>query len=408
MRRTVFWMSGAVIAVGLLAQSGYVEEAGAVESCRNTGSFDRWLADFRSEAAASGIPRRVIANTLDGVTLDPRVIKADRRQGVFSQTFLKFSSRMVSKYRLTQGRKLLKRHSATFKRVSKDFGVPGPVIVAFWGLETDFGANMGDYSTIRSLATLAYDCRRPELFRPHLMDALRIVQSGDLRASEMVGAWAGELGQTQFLPTDYMESAVDYDGDGKRNLRKSVPDVLASSANVLRKFGWKRGEPWLEEVRVPRNMNWDQADIAIAHPRSQWAKWGVTRPNGKAVRSDGLQASLLLPMGRNGPAFLAYENFRKVYLEWNKSLVYATTAAYFATRLAGAPRVGRGRAEVTGLSVSQMRTLQRRLARRGYDVGKVDGILGANTRAAVKDMQIKLGLPADSYPTPEFLSRLGG
>ncbi len=407
MRRSVLWMSGAVIAASLLGQSGYVGEA-AAESCRNTGNFGRWLADFRSEAVASGISRRVIANTLDGVTLDPRVIKADRRQGVFSQTFLKFSGRMVSKYRLTQGRRLLKRHSATFKRVSKEFGVPGPVIVAFWGLETDFGANMGDFSTIRSLATLAYDCRRPELFRPHLMDALRIVQSGDLRASEMVGAWAGELGQTQFLPTDYMESAVDYDGDGKRNLRKSVPDVLASSANVLNKFGWRRGEPWLEEVRVPRKMSWDQADIAIAHPRSQWAKWGVTRPNGKPVRADGLQASLLLPMGHKGPAFLAYDNFRKVYLEWNKSLVYATTAAYFATRLAGAPRVGRGRAEVRGLSVSQMRTLQRRLARRGYDVGKIDGILGANTRAAVKDMQIKLGMPADSYPTPDFLSRVGG
>lgn len=407
MRRSVLWMSGAAIAASLLGQSGYVGEA-AAESCRNTGNFGRWLADFRSEAVASGISRRVIANTLDGVTLDPRVIKADRRQGVFSQTFLKFSGRMVSKYRLTQGRRLLKRHSATFKRVSKEFGVPGPVIVAFWGLETDFGANMGDFSTIRSLATLAYDCRRPELFRPHLMDALRIVQSGDLRASEMVGAWAGELGQTQFLPTDYMESAVDYDGDGKRNLRKSVPDVLASSANVLNKFGWRRGEPWLEEVRVPRKMSWDQADIAIAHPRSQWAKWGVTRPNGKPVRADGLQASLLLPMGHKGPAFLAYDNFRKVYLEWNKSLVYATTAAYFATRLAGAPRVGRGRAEVRGLSVSQMRTLQRRLARRGYDVGKIDGILGANTRAAVKDMQIKLGMPADSYPTPDFLSRVGG
>lgn len=407
MRKRTCWISGAVIAVGLLAQSGYVHEASA-ESCRNSGSFDRWLADFRREAADSGISRRVIAANLDGVKFDPRVIKADRRQGVFSQTFLKFAGRMVSKYRLSQGRKLLKRHSATFRRVSDDFGVPGPVIVAFWGLETDFGANMGDYSTIRSLATLAYDCRRPELFRPHLLDALRIVESGDLKASDMVGAWAGELGQTQFLPSDYMESAVDYDGDGKRDLRRSIPDVLASSAKVLSKFGWKRGEPWLEEVRVPRDLRWEEADIAIGHPRSQWAKWGVTRANGKALRADKLEAALLLPMGRNGPAFLAYDNFRTVYLEWNKSLVYATTAAYFATRLAGAPRVGNGRSAVKGLSLAQMRTLQQRLVRRGYDVGKVDGILGAKSRAAVKDMQLKLGMPADSYPTPEFLSRIGG
>ncbi len=393
-----------ILALAFLMAPPQIDRAEA--ACRNTGSFDRWLADFRREALAEGIPRRIVSASLDGVTLDQRVIKADRRQGVFSQSFLKFSGRMVSKHRLGQGRKLLKRHARTFKRISKEFGVPGPVIVAFWGLETDFGANLGNFSTMRSLATLAYDCRRPELFRPQLLDAMRLIERGDLRLKDMVGAWAGELGQSQFLPSDYMESAVDYDGDGRRDLIRSVPDVLASSANVLSKFGWQRGQRWLQEVRAPRRMDWTQADIAITHPRSQWAKWGVTLPGGKALKADGAQASLLLPMGRNGPAFLAYNNFRKVYLEWNQSLVYATTAAYFATRLAGAPRVGRGRAEVTGLSLKQMRQLQRLLVRRGYDVGKVDGILGAKSRAAVKDVQIKLGLPADSYPTPDLLARL--
>ena len=390
-----------------LAFAAAAPRAGQAEAaCRNTGSFDRWLAGFRREAVAKGIPRHIVSASLDGVTLDRRVIKADRRQGVFSQSFLRFAGRMVSEYRLARGRKLLKRHARTFRRISEDFGVPGPVIVAFWGLETDFGANPGNFRTMRSLATLAYDCRRPELFRPQLLDAMRLIERGDLRLEDMAGAWAGELGQTQFLPSDYMESAVDYDGDGRRDLIRSVPDVLASSANVLSKSGWRRGRPWLQEVRVPRRMDWAQADIAITHPRSQWARWGVTLPGGGALRADGARASLLLPMGRNGPAFLAYDNFRKVYLEWNRSLVYATTAAYFATRLAGAPRFGRGRAEVTGLSLSQMRQLQRLLVRRGYDVGKVDGILGARSRAAVKDVQIRLGLPADSYPTPDLLARL--
>jgi hypothetical protein len=170
-------------------------------------------------------------------------------------------------------------------------------------------------------------------------------------------------------------------------------------------MGWKRGQPWIEEVRVPGRLPWDQADIDVRHPRSQWAKWGVTRAGGKALPADGVAASLLLPMGRSGPAFLAYDNFR-IYLEWNQSLVYATTAAYYATRLAGAAPVHRGSATADALSFNQIKELQRALQRRGYDVGKIDGIIGSGTRAAVKAMQVKLGLPADSYPSPELLGRL--
>ena len=295
---------------------------------------------------------------------------------------------------------------STFRRIEKTYGVPAPVLTAFWGLETDFGAVQGDFSTIRSLATLAYDCRRPELFRPQLMDALRIVQQGDLRLKDMVGAWAGELGQTQFLPSDYMETAVDFDGDGRRNLKHSAADALASSAALIRSFGWQPGQPWLQEVRLTKTLPWVEADLAITHPRSQWAKWGVVRPSGKALRKDGTPAALLLPMGRKGPAFLAYDNFRKVYLKWNESLLYSTTAAYFATRLGGAPRINRGSADGTGLGLKQIKQLQRALQKRGYDVGKIDGIIGAGTRAAVKAMQVKLGMPADSWPTPELLRRL--
>ncbi|QPC44723.1 lytic murein transglycosylase [Kaustia mangrovi] len=399
MRQTGTGLAGAAIVLAAVLAGGSAHAA-----CQNTGSFDRWLQGFKQEAAASGISQRTIANALNGVTLDPKVIAADRRQGVFAQTFLEFSGRMVNNYRLTHGRRNLKKYGSTFSRIERQYGVPGPVITAFWALETDFGANMGNTSTLRSLATLAYDCRRPEEFRPQLMAALRIVQRGDLTPREMISPWAGELGQTQFLPTVYDQYAVDYDGNGRRDLIRSVPDVLASTANYLKALGWRAGEPWLEEVRVPSNLPWDQADIAIKHPRSQWARWGVTRANGQRLSNDGLPASLLLPMGRNGPAFLAYRNF-DTYLEWNQSLVYSTTAAYLATRLAGAPRVHPG-GKVASLNVAQVKELQRLLKRAGYDVGGVDGIIGERTRQAVKAVQARLGLPADSYPTAELLSRL--
>jgi hypothetical protein len=207
----------------------------------------------------------------------------------------------------------------------------------------------------------------------------------------------------QFVPTEYFATAVDYDGDGKRNLVRSVPDVLASSAALLKKHGWQGGQPWLEEVRVPADMPWPEADLAIKHPRSQWAAWGVMKADGGALPADGVRAALLLPMGRLGPAFLAYANFG-VYTLWNESLVYATTAAYFATRLAGAPPVRRGSAAAP--SRAEIKEVQERLKQLGHDVGGVDGIIGANTRAAVKAVQQQLGLPADSYPDPTFLTAL--
>ncbi|MDQ4061743.1 MAG: lytic murein transglycosylase [Pseudomonadota bacterium] len=376
----------------------------ALAACQNTGSFDRWLDGFKKEAAAQGISPATLA-VLNGLSFDPGIVKRDRAQGVFGQSFLTFSDRMVAPYRLQRGAALMRQHQATFARIEQQYGVPAPVIVAYWGLETDFGANMGKLPTLRALATLAYDCRRPEKFRPELLDALRIIDRGDLTAREMVGAWAGELGQTQFMPSLYVKCAVDYDGDRRRDLLRSVPDVLASTASCLADFGWQRGQPWLQEVRVPAALPWDQADLAIQHPRSQWARWGVTLADGKPLPSDKMPASLLLPMGRFGPAFLAYPNFQ-VYLKWNQSVVYSTTAAYFAARLAGASPVHRGTGAAAALSPEQVRELQGLLAKSGHAVGTADGRLGAATRAAVKAAQIKFGLPADSYPTPELFRLL--
>ena len=239
------------------------------------GEFATWLQGLKQEAAAEGISQRTIQSALGGVTYDPGIIQRDHAQGVFRQSFEQFSGRMVPP-RLARGQHLLQQYSATFARIEQQFGVPGAVIVAIWGLETDFGANSGKFPTIRSLATLAYDCRRPDKFRGEVIAALRIVDRGDMSPNEMRGAWAGEIGQTQFLPSSYLKFAVDYDGNGRRDLIHSVPDVLASTANYLKGYGWQRGQPWGE-----------------------------------------------------GTA-----NFQ-VLLEWNKSQVYTKTVAYFAQRLAG-------------------------------------------------------------------------
>ena len=281
----------------------------APPNCRNTGSFEPWLDRFRKDAVASGISRETVA-ALDGVTLDPSVIARDRKQGFFAQSFLSFSGKLISNARIQKGVSRLKQHEELFARVEKQYGVPGPVIAAFWALESDFGADVGKLPVLRSLATLAYDCRRGEMFRGELMDALRIIDRGDLTPEEMIGPWAGELGQIQFLASHYLKHSVDFDGDGRRNLINSVPDILASTGNFLSQLGWKRGEPWLEEVKVPDNLPWDQADLAVQHPRSKWAAWGVTRADGSRLKADALPASLLLPMGRNGPAFLGYQNFQ--------------------------------------------------------------------------------------------------
>ncbi len=381
--------------------------AALAATCGTTAQgFNSFLATVKKQAIQQGVSGDALAQ-LNTVQYDPGIIKRDRAQNVFAQSFLQFAGRMATDYRVTHGRQLIALHKDIFDRVQQQYGVPAPVITAFWALETDFGADIGKSPTIQALVTLGWDCRRPEKFRPQIIAALQLIQNGDLSPEEMRGAWAGEIGQTQFMAYDYNESAVDFDGDGRRNLRDSIPDVIASTANLLKKGGWQAGQAWLQEVKVPSEMPWDQADLAISLPRAQWAKWGVTTASGKALKADKTTAALLLPMGRNGPAFLAYSNFTRAYLKWNESLVYSTTAAYLATRIAGAPKISAGRATVSPLDFKQIVALQTTLTSLGYDVGKADGKIGAGTRAAVKAEQLKAGLPADSYPDAALLSALG-
>ena len=263
----------ALLVSAVLSVSG----APALAASCGTGSFQAWLDDFRNEAAAKGISQSAITAGLAGVTLDQAVLSRDRSQRVFNQSFEEFSGRMVPP-RLARGANMMKQYGSVIGRIEQSYGVPGEVLVAIWGLETDFGANTGKFPTIRSLATLAYDCRRAETFRSELMDALRLVERGDLAPSEMRGAWAGELGQTQFMPSSYFKYAVDFDGNGRRDLLHSAPDVLASTANYLAAYGWQRGKDW-----EPGSANF------------------------------------------------------AVIQQWNKSEVYARTVAYFASQLVHAP-----------------------------------------------------------------------
>ena len=376
------------------------------QACRNTENFGAWLAAFKQEAAAQGISQHALGSAAPYMMLEPRIIHTDRGQRVFTKTFLQFSNQLIPAYRLQKGRQLLQQHAGVFARVEEQYGAPGPVIAAFWGLESDFGANMGKEPSLRALTTLAYDCRRGDFFRGQLIDALRLIDRGDLAANEMIGSWAGEVGQIQMMPTEYNKYAVDFDGDGHRNLMTSLPDIIASAGHYIQTLGWRRGEPWLESVRVSPKTPWAEADLSISHPVSQWAAWGVSAQDGKPLTGD-LQASLVLPMGRMGPAFLVYPNFQ-VYLKWNQSLVYSLTAAYFATRLAGEPPMHKGMGTPPPpLNFEESKDLQQRLKPYGYS-GEIDGKLGQGTRSAIKAAQIKLGLPADSYPTLELLHKLGG
>ncbi|MBX2805716.1 MAG: lytic murein transglycosylase [Hyphomicrobiales bacterium] len=400
-------MSKKLYGAAFLLFAAFIPAAANAQQCEDSRGFKSWLGDMEQAATSAGVSEPTASRILNSVSYDRSIIRRDRSRAVFAQSFLKFSGRMISANRMKVGAARLKKYAKLFNQIEREYGVPGPVMTAFWGLETDFGANTGDSPILGALATLAYDCRRSEMFQEQLIAAMKLIDRGDLSRKQMIGAWAGELGQTQFLPSHYLEFGVDYDGDGHVDLRKSVPDVMASTANLIRHYGWRAGEPWLQEVSVPGELPWEEADLTIRHPRAKWAAWGVRIRGGKSLPADNVPTALILPMGRKGPAFLAYPNF-DVYTQWNQSLIYTTTAAYYATRLAGAPRYDRGEAGIPEYDLKTTIKLQELLSREGYDVGDIDGIMGAKTRKAVREAQQKYGLPADSYPTNDLFRRLRG
>lgn len=377
--------------------------AGAAQAQSCGGSFNSFVGGLKQEAVQMGYDRAMVDKFFASVRLDQKVIKADRAQGVFQMPFVDFSRRLISQNRINNGVANLRKYKSVFDRMERDYGVNRGVLTAFWAFETDYGGYQGDFNTLNALVTLAHDCRRPELFRPQIFSALELFKHGDFSPTGTTGAWAGEIGMVQMLPADIIQNGVDGDGDGHVSLKTSPADALLSGAKMLQHLGWRAGEPWLQEVRLPADMDWSETGLRTTKSVSDWARLGVS-PRSGSLGPGNLPASILIPQGRKGPAFIAYPNFN-VYFEWNQSFVYVMTAAYFATRLEGAPVFDAGNPE-PGLDGPQMKRLQKKLTQMGYDVGKADGILGAKTREAVQAVQQKLGMPADAWPTPALLNRL--
>ena len=296
-----------------------------------------------------------------------------------------------------------KKHDSTFRRIENTYGINRGVLLAFWAFETDFGAFQGDFNTRNALVTLSHDCRRPELFRPQIFAALELFRHGDFDPARTTGAWAGEIGMVQMLPRDILDNGVDADGDGHVTLKTSAPDALMSGAKMLSHLGWQPDQPWIQEVTLPKGMDLSLTGPAQKLSVADWQRMGVVPREGR-LPDPAMRASLIVPQGHKGPAFLAYPNF-DVYFEWNQSFTYVMTAAYFATRLEGAAIYDAGNPD-QGLSGAGMKQLQQKLQARGHDVGDIDGILGAKTRIAVQKEQERLGLPADAWPTPALLNRL--
>ena len=367
------------------------------------GSFFDFVGEMKAEAKTRGYNTATVNGFFKGVQQDPKVLRADRAQGVFQKPFIDFSRRLISQNRIDAGRANARKYKSVFDQIEAQYGVSRGVLLAFWAFETDYGGYQGDFNTRNALVTLAHDCRRPELFRPQVFAALQLYAQGAFDPNRTTGAWAGEIGMVQMLPQDILDNGVDADGDGYVSLKTSAPDALTSGGKMLSHLGWRVNEPWLQEIVIPAGLDLTKTGIDKSMTVSDWTALGVKPRSGNFAASN-LQASVFLPQGHKGPAFLAYPNF-KVLFEWNQSFVYVLTAAYFATRLEGAPVYDAGNPDA-GLSGDQMKALQRKLQSRGYDVGKVDGILGARTRKAVQAEQERLGLPADAWPTPNLLSKL--
>lgn len=368
-------------------------------------SFEDWRTAFRAEALAAGIRAATFDRAFAGVRLSERVVELDRSQPEFARQVWQYLDSAVSDKRVQDGRAKLQANRAVLDRVSRRSGVPMEVLVAFWGIETDYGASTGGFPVVNALVTLAYEGRRAAYFRQELLAALRILDTGDIAFDRMSGSWAGAMGQTQFMPTIFLKHAVDEDGDGHRDIWGSLPDVFASTAAFVRANGWRSGEPWGGEVRLPEGFPYDQAEVTISKPIAEWARLGVRSMDGAPVAGDG-EASVLILAGHSGPAFLVRANFRAIML-YNPSTSYALAVAVLSDRIAGRPGIrGAWPRQERALSQAERMELQQRLTDLGHAPGSVDGIIGANTRSALRRFQAAAGMLPDGFATVSVLEQL--
>ncbi|WP_204128064.1 lytic murein transglycosylase [Pseudomonas ogarae] len=373
-----------------------------------TQTFAQWQAGFRKEALAAGIRDDLFDRAFIGVSPDMSVIKADRSQPEFTRPVWEYLDGALSPLRVNKGKSLIQQNAQVLQSIEQRYGVDREALVAVWGMESNFGQFQGSKSVINSLATLAYEGRRPGFAHAQLIAALQILQQGDITPEKMLGSWAGAMGQTQFIPTTYNTHAVDFDGDGRRDIWGSATDALASTAHYLQSSGWQRGQPWGVEVSLNRGFDYTLADGTIRKPVSEWMRLGVSEYGGLPIAADDkqLSASLLLPAGHRGPAFLIFDNFRAI-LKYNNSSSYALAVGLLSKRFTGAGLVySQWPKEDLPLSRSERIELQTLLGKHNYDAGNPDGIIGANTRKAIRSAQQSFGWPADGYPTQQLLEAL--
>jgi len=368
--------------------------------------FKNWLQNFKQEARNQGISDRTLQLAFKDVELNSKVLESDKKQPEFTKTFFDYFNRAVSKYRIKNGQKFYKEHKALLDQVTKKYGVPGRFLVAFWGMETNYGSYTGNIPIIESLATLAYDPRRSKFFTRELMSALTILDKGHVSLEQMKGSWAGAMGQCQFMPSNYLKYAVDGDGDGTINLWDSLPDVFHSAGNFLNQLGWQKEENWGREVHLPKQFDYALADNKTLRSLAEWKKLGIKLADGRTLPNVDMQARLLLMTDYKGPAFLVYENF-KVMKRWNNANKYAVAVGHLADRIVNRPALTKKQPKNDkALSRTQIKELQTLLNSLDHPTGKPDGIAGSNTRKALRAFQIKLNLPADGYPSVKMLELL--
>ena len=368
--------------------------------------FSQCKARISERAAAENLPQWIVQDVVANLDIQPRVIELDRNQPEFTQTFGDYLGKRVTTFRVMQGRLLLSQYSELLKKLTDQYGVPGRYLVAFWGLETNFGSYLGNMSTLNSLATLACDQRRSDFFTSELIHAFHILIDNEIDPEDMRGSWAGAVGHTQFMPSSYRRYAVDGDGDGKIDLWNSVPDALTSAANFLQSLGWHAQERWGREVRLADNFPYEQAGLRNRKSLREWQNLGVTQISGRPLPLEDMQAAVLVPAGHEGPAFLVYDNF-DVIMRWNRSESYALSVGYLADRIGGAGTLENMPLEDAQIRIADIQPMQEQLNARGFDSGEPDGVMGSQTRAALREYQRSEGLIPDGFPDSGTLSSLG-
>ncbi|MBK5932749.1 membrane-bound lytic murein transglycosylase B [Rhodovulum imhoffii] len=378
----------------------------AAQISTSSHGFQNWIAGFRGRAMAQGISSRVFDYAFQGVRYDAEIIRKDRNQSEFTKTIWEYLDSAASDARVRNGQAALRKHARLLNQIEARYGVDKEVVVAIWGLESAYGEYRGSTPLIGALATLAYDGRRGKFFEQQLVAALKIIQAGDVSPREMTGSWAGAMGHTQFIPTSYLAYAVDFTGDGKRDIWSDNPaDALASTAAYLSRFGWRKGQPWGVEVVLPRGFDFRMANRSTRRSPAQWAAMGVRGTNGRPVPDYG-KASILLPGGARGAAFMIFDNF-KVIERYNAADAYVIGVGHLSDRLKGkGPIQAKWPRGDRALKFAERKELQQRLTRAGFNTGGVDGKIGPNTIAAIRAYQRAAGLVPDGYASLDLLKRL--